>query len=403
MAERVVTVVDMGSSEIKAIMARCSKDNVEILGIERVQSVGIREGYITDLASLKKAILSCYENLKLSCPKIKSKLLYVNLSGRRIAGHDAQGMVLIKDGSVSLGDMKNAIDTAQADALVTGGVIMHSFPQEYIVDGHRGIEQPLGMSGKLIKVSAHIVVGDKCVGDNVREVSSVLKLPLSSMVFNPLAQAHSVLTKEEMEVGVMSIDIGAGVSDVLIYQDNRIKASFSIPFGGGVLDKVIASTFSITVGEAEKLKKEYGNATIYSDDDKIIEIPRPGYSSPIEISRRELEATINTALTLFIERELKGVLAAKKRHNVGTIVLTGGMSSLTGINTLFSDSFGCHVRTGFPFIFQNESLSGDLKLPEFSCALGILKFASKNLPELSIPAKIYSKSEKVFKDFFIDD
>ena len=69
-----------------------------------------------------------------------------------------------------------------------------------------------------------------------------------------MASSISVLSDEEMEAGVVLVDIGGGTTDVAIFHDNIIRHTAVIPFGGNIITQDIKQGCMVMQQQAEKLK-----------------------------------------------------------------------------------------------------------------------------------------------------
>jgi len=100
-------------------------------------------------------------------------------------------------------------------------------------------------------------------------------------LLEPLASAEAVLTEEEKEAGVVLVDIGGGTTDVAIFQDNIIRHTAVIPFGGNVITEDIKEGCSIIRNQAELLKIKFGSAfASQMKDNEIVSIPGCAVVSP---------------------------------------------------------------------------------------------------------------------------
>ena len=96
-------------------------------------------------------------------------------------------------------------------------------PQEYSVDYARRIRTPIGMEGKKLEGSLHVVTAQsaQCLFLNKVIRRTGLELIDSQLIFNPLAAASAVLRPEEIDLGVALIDIGSDLSDVAVFLIRR--------------------------------------------------------------------------------------------------------------------------------------------------------------------------------------
>ena len=110
----------------------------------------------------------------------------------------------------------------------------------------------------------------------VRQLTGILKkanLEIDGIIPNILAQRTLVLDKNEVNDNVMILDIGAGNTDIGIFNGQNYIYTNTIPLGGENITNDIALVFNITEEEAERLKKQYALALksfIDNDTDIIL-------------------------------------------------------------------------------------------------------------------------------------
>src|SRR5258706_15053541 len=81
-------------------------------------------------------------------------------------------------------------------------------------------------------------------------------------VFEPLAAADSVLRSDERELGVCLADIGAGSTELIIFQQGAVAWTGVIPVGGDHFTSDLSVGLCTPLSEAEKIKKIFGNAIV---------------------------------------------------------------------------------------------------------------------------------------------
>jgi len=74
---------------------------------------------------------------------------------------------------------------------------------------------------------------------------------------NQIATASAVLTHDEKELGVGLIDIGAGTTEVAIFERGSLWYTSIIPIGGDNFTNDIAVGLRTPIPEAEKIKKKF--------------------------------------------------------------------------------------------------------------------------------------------------
>ena len=83
--------------------------------------------------------------------------VYTGISGSHIRGFNSHGVTAIKNHEVTSEDVERVIEAARVVAIPADQQILHILPQEFIIDGQEGIQDPVGMSGVRLEARAHIV------------------------------------------------------------------------------------------------------------------------------------------------------------------------------------------------------------------------------------------------------
>ncbi len=198
---------------------------------------------------------------------------------------------------------------------------------------------------------------------------------MSQFVLNPLASGEVVLTDTEREMGVIVCDIGGGTSDMAIYINGDVWHTMVMQVGGNHITSDIAHGMSLSLSQAEEVKKLYGCANI--DDvaeSDVFTVRKFGEDRSSTVSRKELAVIINARVEEIFELLLQEI---KRSGYDGLLpagmVLTGGSSLLPGIRTVASNVLGIPVRISGP-----ENLLGltdQLHSPAFSTSVGLLNWS----------------------------
>jgi cell division protein FtsA len=269
------------------------------------------------------------------------------------------------------------IETAKAVNIPTDQQLLHTVPQEFIVDNQEDVREPIGMSGIRLEVRVHIVTGAVSAVQNIVKCVRRCGLEVSDLILQPMASADSVLTNDEKELGVVLIDIGGGTTDIAVFSDGAIRHTAVIPIAGDQITSDIAMALRTPTGEAEEIKIRYGVAKqVLADPGETLEVPGLGDRGPRSLSRQALAAVIEPrveelfAMVHQVVREsgYEGVLSSG-------IVLTGGSSIMPGMIEMAEDIFLKPARLGTPE--YRGQLADVVRSPRYATVLGLLLEAKK--------------------------
>jgi cell division protein FtsA len=295
-----------------------------------------------------------------------------------------EGVAAIANREVSPGDVDRVLEQAKAIPLPSDRQVIHVLPQEYIVDGHDGIPEPVGMSGVRLEARCHIVTAATHAVENIIKCAERVNLHVAEVVLEPLASASAVLSPDEREIGVALVDIGGGTTDVIILVDGAVVHTSVIPIGGINLTNDVASGLRTPVAEAERIKIKYGCAsTAMVDDEETIEVPSVGGRGPRVLPRR--------VLAEIIEPRVEEIFQAVRHviHESGYVdmlasgaVITGGSTLLDGMPEMAEQVLNLPVRRAAPTGIGG--LVDVVKSPSFATGVGLVKYGSEQLKTVRV-------------------
>ena len=199
----------------------------------------------------------------------------------------------IQAGEVSELDLERVIEAARAVAIPSDQKILHILPQEYVIDGQEGIQDPLGMAGVRLEAKVHIVTCALNVAQNIEKCVSRCGLALDDIVLNALASSYAVLTDDEKELGVCLVDMGGGTIDVAVFTAGAIRHTAVIPVAGDQVTNDIAMALRTPTVHAEDVKVRYACALAQLTDlSESIKVPSVGDRPARDLSRQALAEVV---------------------------------------------------------------------------------------------------------------
>jgi len=274
--------------------------------------------------------------------------VYAGIAGSHIKGFNSHGVIAVKGGEVTQRDVDRALEAASAVAIPLDREVIHTLPQEFIVDDQRGILHPLGMAGVRLEVKVHIVTGAVTSAQNIVRSCHRSGLDVSDIVLESLASAKAVLTEEERELGVALVDLGGGTTDIAIFANDTIKHTGVLPLGGQNLTNDIAFGLRTPMVSAERIKIKYGCAMVdLVSVDEVIEVPTVGGREPRRLSRQLLAEICQPRMEEMLDLVDQELTRSGCKHLIGAgVVLTGGSALIDGCQELGEQIFNLPTRIG---------------------------------------------------------
>jgi cell division protein FtsA len=367
-----VVGLDIGTSKVVALVAELGPDGaLEVLGMGNHESKGLKKGVVVNIESTVAGIQRALEEAELMADcKIASA--FTGIAGSHIRSFNSTGMVAVKEREVSAIDVERAVETAKAVNIPTDQQILHVLRQEFIIDGQEDVREPVGMSGVRLEVKVHIVTGAVSAAQNIVKCVRRCGLDVNDLILQPLASARSVLSADEMDLGVCLVDIGGGTTDLAIFTHGAIRHTAVIPIAGDQITNDIAMALRTPTAEAEAIKMRHGVALRQlADAGEMIEVPGIGDRAPRVMSRQTLAEVIEPrAEELFsLVQQVLRESGYEELLSSG-VVLTGGSALMQGMTELGEEIFHMPVRVGVPR--YTGGLAEVVRSPRYATAMGLL-------------------------------
>lgn len=344
--------IDIGSSEIRAVISKQDDVKLSVVGIGKIKSSGVKKGIITNIEqatnSIKQAVL---EATKMAGKRYEKVI--VSLSGAYAKSIKAHGAITIPDNEIGIKEIKRVMQVAEDVAKKSGYVPkdyakLHVLPYNFKVDEQDFIEDPLGMSGEKLEVFTHIVIVPESAIKNLTKAVENAGIKIDNIVLSGYASSISTLTNDEKSLGVVLIDMGGSTCDIVIHIGNSLRYNDILSVGSSNITNDLSQAIHTPFPNAEEIKLAYRE--LEQDGEKTISFPVLGENDTIK------EVSLDIILNVIFPRieETFVILSNKLRDSgyadkIGAgIVLTGGMVKLDDVKEVAERIFSGSVRIARP-------------------------------------------------------
>lgn len=373
---KVVACLDMGSSKLVCIIAGINGDEIQVLGYGHKESKGILASAISDMRLAQKSITNVVSEAERMAGFNIDRLL-VGISGRQVVSSRKEVSIKIGSDIVKTSDISNLAEKLRAEFKKNNRETIHLVPLQYHLDDSSPVANPRYMSGEKLYAKFHAVSTSHTTIRNIENCLKRCQLSVDSYVVEPYASALSCLSDNEINLGTLLIDIGGGSTSFCIISEGKLIHVGSSPIGGSHITKDISTILNVTFDMAEKIKNLNSSLLISPIEER--EMIKLKISDPndgphmIRITRLEFSEIIKSRLEELFE-SVKASLEKSGVHvlRLSNIVITGGVTSIIGIDKLATEIFGKNVRIGYPNRF--EGAGSEIINQSHSCSLGMLTF-----------------------------
>lgn len=410
--------IDIGSSKVCAVLAKLNKRRITGLYFATVNSKGVEKGAVTDSIGLIGCIERLLKDLKAKSG-INIKVIYVNISGQDIiTRHSRAVLPLAERGNkvITLSDIERVNNEARILGSSLEDEIIHQIPFSYSIDSKSDILKPLGLYSHRLEVDVYLVCAKMSSVQNLIHVVSQAGYEIKDLFLSGIAISKIVFGKEITEGTNVLCDVGADITELLIFRDGILKGIEIMPLGGNDLTLEIQEALKLSFELAEDVKRTH--CSIGDDNsiqqDKEILIKKNNTYKPI---KQKLLSEILTTKAKFICQSIKERLERTLPCNhIDNFVATGRTVLLEGFLETLENSLGIPVkigRIGNPEIAQlinrNDGLSGS-KYLAYIAALGIISQVLRNenvylssanqLSSRNLFLKVINRAKEVYQEYF---
>lgn len=384
--ERTVAVLDVGTSKVAALIALIGAggDDPRVIGVGQRSCQGLRRGLVADMEKTEGAIRAAMDQAERNAG-VQVEKVFVSLSAGDLESSVESVDIDIAGHRIAEADMTAL--TAAGRARIDPGTrsVLHAQPALYSVDGMNGVAAPLGLHANRLGMDIHVVTAATPAIRNLDLAVRNAHLGIQTMVAAPVAASLSALAREERELGVALVEIGAGVTTIAVHAGGQLVGVATVPMGAGDITNDIAAAFATKRSQAERIKAMDG-AAIPSpkDNHEAVEIPPisdDDGAEPTRVPKAQIIGVIRQRLDLLFREvarqlDLLGFVGPQARQ----VVLTGGGAEMKAIADFAQGALGRNVRIGRP-----RGLTG---LPDaqggaaFACVAGLALFAAADVPDL---------------------
>lgn len=416
--ERIVVGLDIGSTKVSTVIGEVAGDGVlDIIGEGTVPAEVLRRGAVVNLDQTIQAVKQSLGAAQ-RVAGVEATDVWISVSGDFLRSLSSHGIAAIRRGQqITRADIERTVENARAVPLGDDQEVLHVLPQQFVVDGNDGIEDPTGMTGVRLEADVHMVFAQKGPLENLRRCVEEAGVVVNGIVVESLASGLAVLTRHEQDLSTLVVDFGGGATNYGLFTHGILAKSGSLSIGGNAVTSDIAQILSLPPDEAERVKLRYGVAIPdLADHDVELEVASP--SKTVTISTFQLAQIIQPRVAEIFDLVKREVEAngTGVEFVANNVVITGGAALMPGVAEVAEDRFGLPARIGRP-----EDVSGLADVvasPIHAAAVGLVRYGEELMPEMPFAERpvrrapvrndddeqsgerIGSRLRKFFKDFF---
>lgn len=390
----IIVGIDIGTSKVSLVIGEVNNFNqIEVICTASRRCKGIQKGKIIN----ENEIASCINKLIKEAEtdaNLKINSAYVTVPGKyiTIVQNSISKEAKDKYAGISAKDVVSTIMQAKDIDVPEGKQIIDIVENQFVLENGKKVSDPIGNLSGSFTLKAQVILADK---DYMRQVASIFRkadLDIDGLVPVTLAERSLALDTNELNDNVMLLDIGAGNTDIGVFEGNNFVYTNTVALGGDNITKDIALVLNISEEEADKLKRQYGLAlkSFIDNDNEILLTTYKGDEGKKVIKSSELIAIMEARIEEIFSLVNRDISTQGIKPRINNVILTG--QGITSINK--SDVAG-KIILNIPVKIATGRLISIVR-PEYRTAYSLVRYVASRPFAKTVGSSIDSDSEEGF-------
>jgi cell division protein FtsA len=340
--------LDIGTSTVRCVIGTFDPNGSNapsIIGHGQAVNQGMRRGAVVHIDDVADSIVQALtEAERISGMTIKRAT--VNVNGSHISGLNSEGVIAISAANreITPEDRMRVEEAATIVKLPSNREIVQFFAKNYSLDGLRNIKDPVGMHGVRLEVEAHMITA---ATPNLRNLDMALEkaeVTPTHHIVSGLAAAEAVFSRQQKEAGTALIDVGAGTTNLIVFEDGEVQHVAVLPIGGQHITNDLAIGLQTDLDIAEVVKIQHADLSpSNTKSTATVKVEGKTYNFDFQEVSMIIEARVEELLE-YVEKELHKI--KKSRKLPGGIVIVGGTAKLKGFDEMAKKKLQLPARIG---------------------------------------------------------
>ena len=402
----IIVGIDLGTSKVRTVVGEVNNFNqIEVICNTESKCEGIKKAKLIHPEEIASAISATIKEAE-ETASLKINSAYVTIPGKyvTIVQNSITKETKDKYAGISTKDVSSAILQVKDIELPDDKILIDIVPDKFILDNGKMVDDPVGSLSATFTLKAQIILADK---EYVKELSSIFKrasIEIDGLVPVTLAERNLVLDTNELTDNVLLLDIGAGNTDIGVFEGSSFIYTNTILLGGNHISNDISVLLNISLEEAERLKRQCGLAlkSFIDNDNNIVLNTYKGEGRSKSIKSSELIEIIEARIEEIFSLVNKDITSQGIKTKINNVILTG--QGITNINK--SDVAG-KIILNIPVKIATGRLISTIHT-DYRTAYAVVRYVAAKPFARTVSSSIDTKSDKNIlgnlieriKDFF---
>ncbi len=402
----IIVGIDIGTSKVSTVVGEVNNFNqIETICSTSYKCNGLKKGKIISEEEISLSIAKTIKDAEDEA-NIRINSAYITIPGKYVTIVQNSITKEIKDKyvGITLKDVQMAIMQVRDIEIPEDQTLIDIGIEQIMLDDGSVVTDPVGTLSSSFTVQAEVILGDK---EYVKQITNIVKkagLVVDGIVPIALAERNLILDTNELHDNVMLLDIGAGNTEIGVFDNNSFIYTNTIPLGGDSITNDIALVLNISEEEAEKLKRQYGLALksfIDNDNEIMLNTCRDESRNKV-IKSSELIEIIEARIEEIFALVNKDITSQNLKQRINNVILTG-----QGITNISKSDVAGKIALNIP-VKTSTGRAISMVRPEFRTSYALVRYIAARPFAKTVSSSIDTETKEStmkvilnrIKDFF---
>ncbi len=360
----IYTGIDLGSDNIKIVVAELIKDKFQVLASTAVKSVGIKKGLIIDHElALRSLNLAIDEIEKILGFRVNKAIVTVPANNRNIK---VVSGTIGTNGVIEGKDIVSVLQEAAEEQIEPDYELVSVIPIMFNTGDNKFTKDPIGLTSDTLTVKALLATAPKKQIYDYLKVFNYANVEVEDITFNCIGDYYEARNKStDEEIGAI-INFGNDKTDVSIFNKGILIKNSIINLGSKNIDNDITYIYGTDTNTSRELKEKFAQSCKkIADVNEVLEFENENGEKK-SINQYEITEVIEARVTELLKLAQKEINDLTNRK-ISYIIVTGGMTELMGFNYVVESVLGMSATV------LNITTMG-IRNNKFSSAIGVIKY-----------------------------
>lgn len=251
--EIVKTVIDIGNSKIKILVAELydNGQKVRVLGYTEAITQGLKKSIIENPESITSSIDKAIREMEYKLDR-RIETVTIGISSPNIKSRTINTRISFPETVITDKEVDELYWEAEKELVNLDEKVIKKEMYNIRVNNSGILKNPKGVTGKELQGDIHLISMKDSELNGYEEVINRAGLSVEGITLNAYCSAESVLDDEEKSKGVALIDIGEGITDIIMYKNAKMIHSKSIALG--CMHYISDLSYILEISKEEALK-----------------------------------------------------------------------------------------------------------------------------------------------------